>query len=246
MVALSDAAGDTVQLYEYSVYGQVAASDPNHPNPFLFTGRRFDTDTGLYYYRARYYNPYIGRFLQTDPIGYGDGMNMYAYCGNNSLRWVDPYGAEAGPDFALVASISEWRFLVTVTIGSDTQTINCVESISGAIQTLSNLDSVFTDEWMESQPGWKLSGENERLFWTLQVINKLGGGFNYGDLEDFGVTLDYQPFLDAFPDNLWDEWDTVYTTQGERSVKYTGVMILYGIAKENRLFGTPWTQQLMA
>jgi len=48
VVALSDAAGDTVQLYEYSVYGQVAASDPNHPNPFLFTGRRFDTDTGLY------------------------------------------------------------------------------------------------------------------------------------------------------------------------------------------------------
>ena len=38
-------------------------------------GRHFDTDTGLYYYRARYHNPYLGRFLQTDPIGYADGMN---------------------------------------------------------------------------------------------------------------------------------------------------------------------------
>jgi len=92
VVALSDGDGDTVQVYEYDVYGQVAASDPNHPNPFLFTGRRYDTETGLYYYRARYYNPTIGRFLQTDPIGYGDGMNMYAYCGNNSITCIDPSG----------------------------------------------------------------------------------------------------------------------------------------------------------
>jgi len=57
-----------------------------------FTGRRYDPETGLYYYRARYYNPEIGRFLQPDPIGYNDGMNMYAYVGNNPLAWIDPYG----------------------------------------------------------------------------------------------------------------------------------------------------------
>ncbi len=93
VVALSDSSGDSCQSYEYSVYGQVAASDPDfRANPYLFTGRRFDYETGLYYYRARYYNPYIGRFLQTDPIGYGDGINWYAYCGNNPLAFVDPSG----------------------------------------------------------------------------------------------------------------------------------------------------------
>ena len=46
VVALSDGAGDTVQHYAYDVYGQPAASDPNHTNPFLFTGRRYDTGPG--------------------------------------------------------------------------------------------------------------------------------------------------------------------------------------------------------
>ncbi len=79
-------------VYEYDVYGQPGAADPDHPNPFAFTGRRFDPETGLYYYRARYYNPTLGRFLQTDPIGYGDGMNMYAYCGNGPVNAVDALG----------------------------------------------------------------------------------------------------------------------------------------------------------
>ena len=93
VVALSDSYGDSCQSYEYSAFGEVWASDPNFiANPYMFTGRRFDYETGLYYYRARYYNPYIGRFLQTDPVGYGDGINWYAYCGNNPLNFVDPSG----------------------------------------------------------------------------------------------------------------------------------------------------------
>ena len=61
-------------------------------NLYQFTGRRYDPKSELYYYRARYYNAEIGRFLQPDPIGYIDGMNMYAYVGNNPLTWIDPSG----------------------------------------------------------------------------------------------------------------------------------------------------------
>jgi len=81
-------------VYEYDVYGQVAASDPNHPNRFMFTGREFDKETGLYYYRARYYNASIGRFLQTDPIGYQGGVNLYSYCLNNPLGMTDASGCD--------------------------------------------------------------------------------------------------------------------------------------------------------
>lgn len=71
MVALSDANGVVVEKYSYDVFGEPMIYDANgtvidesgYGNPYMFTGRRFDDETGIYYYRARYYNPYIGRFL---------------------------------------------------------------------------------------------------------------------------------------------------------------------------------------
>ena len=99
VVALSNASGTTVEVYEYSAFGEIAATDANNPNPFTFTGREFDKETGLYCYRARYYAPEIGRFLQTDPIGYDGGMNVYWYCMNNPWNLTDPSGeTTAGPN----------------------------------------------------------------------------------------------------------------------------------------------------
>ncbi|MBI9019134.1 MAG: RHS repeat-associated core domain-containing protein [Phycisphaerae bacterium] len=61
-------------------------------NPYMFTGRRWDTETDTYYYRFRNYCPMLGRFMQNDPLGYVDGMNQYAYCGNNPGNYIDPMG----------------------------------------------------------------------------------------------------------------------------------------------------------
>jgi len=91
VVALSDVNNIIVERYSYDVFGEPnRTSDVN--NPYLFTGRRYDSEAGLYYYRARYYAYDVGRFLQPDPIGYDDGMNMYTFVGNSPLQWVDPSG----------------------------------------------------------------------------------------------------------------------------------------------------------
>ena len=64
-------------------------------NRFGFTGEQYDPVAGMYYLRARFYNPVIGRFIQEDTY-YGDGLNLYTYCHNNPVRYVDPSGHASG------------------------------------------------------------------------------------------------------------------------------------------------------
>ena len=68
-------------------------------NPWLFTGRQFDQESGLYFYRNRYYEPRAGRFITRDPIGIVGGINLYGYVKNNPIDWFDPFGLKPGDPY---------------------------------------------------------------------------------------------------------------------------------------------------
>ncbi|MDX9715710.1 MAG: RHS repeat-associated core domain-containing protein [Dissulfurispiraceae bacterium] len=97
VAAITDASGDKMlEFPDYKSFGLSAtAMHAEFIQPYAFTGRELDQDTGLYYYRNRYYDANTGRFISKDPIGFNAGdVNLYRYVGNNPVNWVDPWGLE--------------------------------------------------------------------------------------------------------------------------------------------------------
>lgn len=111
IVAILDRDGNIVVKYIYDCWGNHAVIDANgqdivnmqhigNLNPFRYRSYYYDTETGLYYLQSRYYDPELGRFISQDSIEYADpqsinGLNLYAYCGNNPVMGYDPSGMKA-------------------------------------------------------------------------------------------------------------------------------------------------------
>src|SRR5258708_39833614 len=94
VTSLSTSSGDLANSYRYDSFGKVTASSGTATNPFRYTGRDYDSETGLYYYRARYYDPNTGRFLSEDPLGFEASFNFYPYVFNDPHDWIDPSGKQ--------------------------------------------------------------------------------------------------------------------------------------------------------
>jgi RHS repeat-associated protein len=90
VTSLTASNATVAQTYTYDSFGNMTNSSGSLTNFFRYTGREFDTETSLYYYRARYYDPTNGRFLSED--GLRSGMDFYEYTVNDPVNWADPLG----------------------------------------------------------------------------------------------------------------------------------------------------------
>jgi RHS repeat-associated protein len=180
-VALSDATGQIVERYRYDVFGRVeirSATGESVPvslfgNRFLFTGREWLSEVGLYDYRNRVYSAELGRFLQTDPIRFsaGDG-NLYRYVSNNAVNLRDPLGLmQLDPVQGLIELKLKWDWEIdgktpTGPVGSSVDDNICESTNRGF------------------SPNWFYNQVKNRGPWDYKQYggyqNQAFGNFNYG------------------------------------------------------------------
>ena len=94
ITSLSNGVGALANTYSYDSFGKLTASTGALTNPFQYTGREFDPETGIYQYRARYYDQSGGRFISEDPIAFRGGVDFYVYVRNNPTDLIDPTGLQ--------------------------------------------------------------------------------------------------------------------------------------------------------
>ena len=194
--ALSNSSGALASTYIYDSFGNSTASTGSLTNPYRYTGREFDPETGIYEYRHRYYDSSVGRFINEDPIGFGGGADFYRYVFNSPTNLVDPWGLAP----------------------------NCVMTHSGLVCTNANPVSDQIDTLQLFFSGAQRDGNNSLTIpMSCDDVNKILGNSGYytGGWFTPGNWMTQNPFLFWDPIYHWggSEWRNLYGFHFRR--KYT-------------------------
>jgi RHS repeat-associated protein len=153
VIRVTDSAGAVVNSYTYDAYGQRLTATEGVEIAYGYTGREYDAESGLMYYRARVYDTATGRFLQTDPLGFAAGdLNLYRYVANDPVNQKDPNGKFA-------------RRIIGCAIGGLAAASG---ELAGSILTEKILDELAKNGHVPPKPCGRLDEQvNEALFAAL-------------------------------------------------------------------------------
>jgi RHS repeat-associated protein len=186
--AVTDANGQVVERYKYGLYGMPTFMDaagnviPKSAigNNILFQGREYEPETNFYYFRARHIDPIMGRFLQTDPMGYEDSLNLYQAFNQNPVNFTDPFGLQSSADY-YGGDIMNWfrRFLAPkIKTTAETATVMTKRAATGgANATVGNIVNLFL--WIESDKRLHFTTSDDATDLSIRwnLVDK--GKFNY-------------------------------------------------------------------
>ncbi len=127
ITSLADISGSLTDTYVTDSFGKTTASTGTTRNPYRYTARDLDSETGLMYYRARYYDVQVGRFISEDPIQFKGGANFYAYVRNNPISNTDPRGldCESCPSGRWSGTGANWGGMIFVGAYSGVYKVSC-------------------------------------------------------------------------------------------------------------------------
>jgi RHS repeat-associated protein len=134
ITSLSNATGSLGQTYTFDSFGNQTASAGSLTNPFRYTAREFDLETGAYHYRARYYDSTVGRFASQDPLGFQAGFNFYTYGSNSPANFTDPLGLS--PNDVLRLIIAARNATNDMTLNGDRTDPGAVNNVVSTLQRL--------------------------------------------------------------------------------------------------------------
>ena len=170
--ALPISDGTLVDHLRYTAYGSIAAqTNASYQPRFTYTGRELNQSLGLYDYRARYYDPVLGRFLSEDPIGFRAGdANLYRYVGNNPMVRVDPFGTQS-----YLSQVGEAiRSVRDVGVGESYRNMSLAVGYTVAEYTNQDVGAAVAYTW--NLPGAILGAGKEFVTGTVGFVGGLAKG----------------------------------------------------------------------